>query len=197
MSTLGDIATVAAPTVVALAAIGASVLQQSRSRSFDRSERQKDRRHDRAMRDLDYQRALMDDAAIALDRINRELANVVTHVYVHGTPPPHEVMEAAGVASTALKLVISRLGLRLGAEHEIVMIMREAHAAMLVVAVQGLFDPNDRARVQQVRSDLNDAHRRITRAIDHFVIAVSRHTGALPRFEEGLNTCPPGSTSLV
>ena len=73
MSTLGDIATVAAPTVVALAAIGTSTWQQARSRAFDRAEREKERRHDRVMReaaerherklsDIDYQRELVDDA---------------------------------------------------------------------------------------------------------------------------------------
>lgn len=190
MTTLGDIATIAAPTVVAVVAIGASTWQQSRSRTFDRGEREKEREHDRLMhertethertiRDLDYQRALMDDAAFALTAVNSEFANIVTHVWVHGTPPSYEVMKVAGAATVALKLVIARVGLRLGAEHEIVLIMREAHAAMLLAAVQGLFDANDSGAVRVVRSTLHDAQTRISDAIDRFVIAVSKHTGTL------------------
>jgi hypothetical protein len=190
MSTLGDIATIAAPTIVAVAAIGTSTWQQSRSRAFDRAEREKEREHDRlmherteaherALSDLDYQRALMDEVAVALHDVNSALATLTSHVFLHGTPPAQPEQLALADASGALKLQAARLALRLSATHEIVRIAQEAHgAAIAVVFDVGFFSIRPDVGPARAKATLTSSHERITVAIDRFLIAVGNHTGA-------------------
>ncbi len=66
MSTTADVALAVGPSIVAVTAVLVTFKQQSRTLKHDQKMRKRAERHDRAMRDLEYQRALMDDVALSL-----------------------------------------------------------------------------------------------------------------------------------
>ncbi|MDO8208953.1 hypothetical protein [Conexibacter sp. CPCC 206217] len=129
MSTLGDIATIAAPTIVAVSAIGASTWQQASSRSFDRAEREKERQHERRLQELDDQRELLDEIASALDRATMALA-VATGAMVEDAVSQKAISDAETKSTTELQRLVTRLSYRFGEEHEVVAVLRDLQLTM-------------------------------------------------------------------
>lgn len=200
MSTLGDIATIAAPTVVALAAIGTSTWQQSRSRAFDRAEREKERQHDREMReaaelherklsDLDYQRKLVDDVTEALEsandafvRLSRRWASMspAERRSTADHPELEEALEAVGHADDRLKIVNARMILRFGPSHDAVRIIGLAMSAIRrawrALVVRGTGEGSDR----EVTASVEAAYGELREAVNSFLTVTGGIVGSAP-----------------
>lgn len=194
MSTLGDIATVAAPTVVALAAIGASTWQQSRSRAFDRAEREKERQHDREMReaaerhertlsDLDYQRRLVDDVAAAMEAANDAVRMLDLQWDTADSGPPvhmRDLVSAVSAAGDRLKVATARMVLRFGSSHDAVRIIAGASDAThraYFAAVAFEFSHWDE---KQVAMELGGASSSVQEAVDAFLTVTGGIVGSAP-----------------
>ncbi|HEY4281058.1 MAG TPA: hypothetical protein VGM91_22790 [Conexibacter sp.] len=173
-----DAVTVAAPTIVGLAAIVGSAWQQSRSRKHDREMREREQRHERQLKDLDYQRGLLDDAAVALQDATTAAAAIVV-MLLAGTYDRAKAIQFDD-ATGALTLVAARLTFRFGTDSELVRITRAATDHMMkamaeLVAVrlgQTTFDIAQAAAKKQ-----SDALSAIT---DEFYAACGIIVGAQP-----------------
>lgn len=196
MSTLGDIATVAAPTVVALAAIGTSTWQQSRSRAFDRAEREKEREHDREMReaaerherklsDLDYQRKLVDDVTEALETAFDTLLTLsVRWSYERDGDERDDDLEAAidavSDASDRLKVVNARMILRFGSSHIAVRTVDRAIAALRDGWWAVLVHDPGRDSDRDVAAKVDAAYSQMREAVASFLTVTGGIVGSAP-----------------
>jgi hypothetical protein len=107
-----DVILAAGPTVVALAAIGSAVWQQRRGFS-----------HERALADLDAARAVLDDAAVALQDAYTAIGVRMEELDLNAPWPFNDAFERLGV-------VRERVALRFGKEHRTYVPLSAAMGAM-------------------------------------------------------------------
>ncbi len=123
---------IAAPNIVALAAIGARVWQRHSSR-----------KHDRERHDLDAVRAILNDKAVALHRIAYALNDVRSHLTQHGDSfftSPHggergeEIFEELQSVGRDADVVVERLAVRFGRRAAVTEAFTKADDATLEIS---------------------------------------------------------------
>ncbi|HEY4281056.1 MAG TPA: hypothetical protein VGM91_22780 [Conexibacter sp.] len=199
MSTLRDIATVAAPTVVAIAALCINSRQQSKSRSFDRTEREKERQHDREMReaaqrhqrklsDLDYQRKLVDDVTEAMEAAYDAVLTLSTrwdsYISFDEEDRNDDILEgpidAVSRAGDRLKIANARMVLRFGPSHEAIRIVGRAIAAAESAWWAAILREYGERTEKQVTASVNGAPNGMREAVQSFLTVTGGIVGSAP-----------------
>lgn len=185
MSTTADVALAVGPSIVAVTAVLVTFKQQSRTLKHDQKMRKRAERHDRAMRDLEYQRALMDDVALSLQDGRRALSRLLSAITTYGAGyqvrSPQALPDMAEAAD-AMRMTLARLILRRGDGDEIVALYQEACEAARNAIINGLpllpdLSENLRDSAKAVRA----AHASFNDATDRFIAAAATVIGTTPK----------------
>lgn len=143
--------------------------------------------HDRELADLADLRALLDEAAVALDRANYARADLGSAYRSHGKTireKAPEIVQAINQCGQTLDAIAARLGVRLGADDPVTAAFDKANTALLTMSHAVAWLEDDTAQVTREKNQrIKHASDTLLEAASEFQRAAVERAGVAPASE--------------